>query len=130
MAARRYFLHEHPWTAKSWDLDSMGELLGDSRVMSVQTHMCQFGMQSHIKEIGGDTGPVKKPTGFASNSWVLMRELGKVCKDESHVHVPLMGGRAAGAQVYPVKLCEAICRGLAIQKKYDKSGMVCTVDML
>ena len=31
MEAGRYFLHEHPWTAKSWDLTSMTKLLGDSR---------------------------------------------------------------------------------------------------
>ena len=81
MDAGRYFLHEHPWTARSWDLDSMRALLGDARVMNVQTHMCQFGMQSHIDKVGGDLGPVKKPTGFASNSWTIMRELDRLCKD-------------------------------------------------
>ena len=38
-----------------------------------------------------------------------------------------MGGRAAAAQVYPGKLCEAMCRGLAKQKIYDQKGMVCTL---
>ena len=74
-------------------------------------------------------GPVKKPTGSASNSWMIMRELGRVCKDKSHVHVPLMGGRAAAAAIYPGKLCEAICRGIAKQKKYDNSGLFCSGEM-
>ena len=125
----RYFLHEHPWLAKSWDLDTMTKLLGDSRVMSVQAHMCQFGMESHRDKVGGEMGPVKKPTGFASNSWMVMRELGRVCEDKSHVHVPLMGGRAAAAAIYPGKLCEAICRGIAKQKKYDNSGLFCSGEM-
>ena len=73
--------------------------------------------------------PVKKPTGFSSNSWAIMRELNRLCHDKSHVHVPLMGGRAAGAQVYPGKLCEAICRGLARQKDYDGKGLVCTIGL-
>ena len=116
MEAGRYFLHEHPWTAKSWDLDSMKALFEDVRVMYVQTHMCQFGMESHRDKVGGEMGPVKKPTGFASNSWAMMRELGRLRQDKSHVHVPLMGGRAAGAQVYPGKLCEAICGGLTAKQ--------------
>ena len=100
MEVRRYFLHGHPWTARSWDLDSMRALLEDARVMNVQTHMCQFGMRSHIGKGGGNLEPVKKPIGFASNSWAIVRELDRLCKDGSHVHVALMSGLAAGAQVY------------------------------
>ena len=36
-----------------------------------------------------------------------------------HEHVHLMGGRASAAQEYPQQLCEAICRGLAAQKRLD-----------
>ena len=38
-----------------------------------------------------------------------------------HAHVPLVGGRAAGAQVYPQMLCDAICRGVARQQREDAS---------
>ena len=81
----------------------MEELLKDGRVEKVMGHMCQFGMQSHIgkKGEGEPMGPVKKPTGFASNSWAIRRELNRVCKDPTHDHVPLMGGRAAAAAIYP-----------------------------
>ena len=40
-----------------------------------------------------------------------------------------MGGRAAGAQVYPRDLCEAICRGVAKQKRADASEIVSTGTM-
>lgn len=86
-------------------------------------------MQSHIDKVGGDLETVNKPTGFASSSWAIMRELDRLCKDGSHVHVPLMRGRAVGSQVYPGKLCEAICGGLARHKDYDGRGLVCTVGL-
>ena len=63
-------------------------------------------------------GLVKKPTGFMSSSRCMIEELDKKCNG-GHDHVPLVGGRAAGAAVYPQALCEAICRGVANQKKAD-----------
>ena len=69
--------------------------------------------------------PAKKPTRFMSNSWCILQELSTRC-DHSHVHQELMGGRASSAAIYPDALCRAICRGLANQKKYDRSGKVCT----
>ena len=70
-------------------------------------------------------GLVKKPTGFMPRSQFLLRELDKK-RPGDHEHVPLMGGRAAGAQVYPDMLCEAICRGVVQQKKHDQSGLATT----
>ena len=70
-------------------------------------------------------GFVKKPAGFMTSSNCIARELDKKC-DGGHTHVPLMAGRAAAAQVYPDMLCEAICRGVVNQKKFDKSNMVTT----
>ena len=63
MDAGRYFLHEHPWSAGSWGLDEIEQLLSDERVDKVLGHMCQFGMESHVGKKGdGVMGPVKKPT--------------------------------------------------------------------
>ena len=39
MKAGRYWLHEHPSSAKSWKLDKIKMLLDDSRVSIVQTHV-------------------------------------------------------------------------------------------
>ena len=70
-------------------------------------------------------GLVKKPTGFMTSSRHIANELDKSC-DGGHAHVPLMAGRAAAAQVYPDMLCEAICRGVVKQKKFDFSNPVAT----
>ena len=77
-------------------------------------------METHIETRGGERGLVKKPTGFMSSSRYVIEELDKKCSGD-HAHVPLVGGRAAGAQVYPQALCEAICRGVAKQKRMDQS---------
>ena len=104
------FLHEHPWTARSWELDAMENHMKDPRVKKTKTHMCQFGMTSRRGGVSSEEGPVTKPTGFASNSFEILRELSRVCSDPNHDHVPLMGGRAAAAAIYPTKLCEAVCK--------------------
>ena len=60
-----------------------------------------------------------------SSSECILIELDKKCNGD-HEHVQLVGGRAAGAQVYPEKLCEAICKGLIKQKNKDKLNRVTT----
>ena len=124
----RHFLHEHPWSARSWDLPCVERLLGHPSVGVTQGHMCRFLMTSHVEKRGGEEGLVKKPTGFMSSSACLLRELDKKCTGD-HAHVPLVGGRAAGAQVYPQALCEAICRGVAAEKRRDGETSVSTGKM-
>ena len=102
-----HFLHEHPWSARSWALPSIQELLDHPMVELVPGHMCRFGMESHIDKRQGELGPVKKPTGFMSSSRFVCRELEKKCEG-GHTHVPLVGGRASAASIYPLELCEAI----------------------
>ena len=114
----RHFLHEHPWGASSWKLDFMNDLVNDPRVFSVETHMCRFGMTSHVRERDGPRGLVKKPTGFITSSRCVAAQLNVQC-DGSHLHVHLVGGRASAAQVYPDELCRAILRGVVRQKAAD-----------
>ena len=66
-------------------------------------------------------GFVKKPIGFMTSSRCVDKR-----HDGGHIHVPLMAGRAAAAQVYPDMLCEAICRGAVKQKKFDNSNIATT----
>lgn len=124
----RHFLHEHPWSAASWKLTSMAELIDDGRVFHTQTHMCRFGMESHVQSKGGEKGLVKKPTGFMSSAECIVAELARRC-DGSHQHVHLMGGRAAAAQVYPPALWEAILRGVIEQKRFEQGRVVTTPTM-
>ena len=61
----KHFLHEHPWSARSWKLPKIGKLLEHPAVTLTQRHMCQFGMETFDDKKLGTKGPVKKPTGFA-----------------------------------------------------------------
>ena len=73
-------------------------------------------------------GPAKKPTGFLTNSAHIPEELNHRCPGD-HIHIPLMGGRAAEAAIYPDKLCEAVCRGLKAHKESLRTGKVATLPM-
>ena len=104
------------------------ENLKHPSVEVAQGHMCRFLMTSHIERRGGEVGLVKKPTGFMTSSQCVLQELNKQCTGD-HDHVPLVGGRAAGAQVYPQALCEAICKGVSEQKRKDRLHRVSTGKM-
>ena len=91
----------------------------------MQGHMCRFGMSTHIEDKNGERGFVKTPTGLLPSSKCVREQLGLRC-DGGHAHIPLVGGRASGAQVYPQALCEAICKGVAMQKEADALMKVST----
>ena len=95
----RYFIHEHPNSASSWKIHEMTKFMSERGVDKVVGHMCRFGMNS--RDHDGD-GPVKKPTGFLSNSEFLRNQLSRKCLG-GHRHVALLGGRAKACQVYPDK---------------------------
>ena len=124
----RYWLHEHPWGAKSWQIPAMEELLKDPRVHVAYADQCQFGLTSKMRTGSDEQGPAKKPTGFIGNSWAIIRRLKRTC-DHSHVHVKLEGGRAKAAALYPDELCMEMCKGLKDQIEYDDKGMMCLGEM-
>ena len=126
LKAGRYFLHEHPWSAKSWYLPEIAEMMNRPGVTVTKGHMCRFGMTACNEE--GELQPVKKPTGFMTNSWCIADELNRLCLGD-HRHTQLMNGKAAAAAVYPKELCEAICRGLRKQKECDSRGSICSMAM-
>ena len=101
------------------------DVMSHPAVELAQGHMCRLRMTTHIDTKNGQRGLVKKPTGFLSSSRCVRQELNKKCTGD-HAHVPLVGGRAAGAQVYPQMLCEAICRGVARQQREDAAMGVST----
>ena len=45
-----YFLHEHPWGARSWDTEYVIEMLGIPGVEVVKGDMCAFGMQQRDQQ--------------------------------------------------------------------------------
>ena len=111
-----HFIHKHPWGASSWKLECVQELLADGSASLVGTHMCRFGMSSHIRERDGDRGLAKQTTGVMTSSGCMAAQLDRRCNGQ-HDHVHVVGGRASTAQVCPQLLCEAMPRDIAQQKR-------------
>ena len=82
----RYFLHEHPASAKSWENDMMSRLSKDQRVYTIIGDMCRFKMTQQ-DEYG--TGLVKKRTGFMTNAVMIAGRLAQRC-DGGHRHIHLI----------------------------------------
>ena len=116
---KRYFIHEHPAGASSWQMKEMIELAMMPGVDITTFDMCCFGMMATQD---GMEGPVRKRTKVASNSREVHKRMNKKCPNdtgegERHVHVVLEGGRTKNAQVYPKQFCRAICEAIAAEKK-------------
>ena len=121
----RYFVHEHPLTAKSWEVPCVNALSRTPRVYLVKADMCQFGMKSRDAE---GEGWAKKPTTFMTNSLEMFKTLSKRCTPGTHRHVPLMEGRAKAAALYPKGICQAVLRrnraaSASGQRKFGEHGV-------
>ena len=121
MDGGRYFLHENPESARSWGRKPMAEILQDQRVSRITGDQCQYGQESHK----GD--PVRKSTGWMSNSPELLKKLEKRCKGRNGDcsrrgagrHATASGRVAREAAIYPFKLCRAILEGCRNQLRKD-----------
>ncbi|CAK0841849.1 unnamed protein product [Prorocentrum cordatum] len=65
-AKGRWFLHEHPWDAKSWDDEAVKEVISLPGVYLVRGDMRAWGLE--LKGDDGKVGPVKKSTGWLTNN--------------------------------------------------------------
>jgi hypothetical protein len=74
----RYFLHEHPIGASSWNLPSIKQLLEMPGVAVAHADQCQYGAE--VKSGRNRGQPIKKPTGFMTNSSALHNELSARCQ--------------------------------------------------
>ena len=123
--ANRFFVHEHPNTATSWKMAGMVELLATEKVDQVVVDLCQFGL---VAEVDGEERPVQKRTKIVSNSQEVLKRVDVKCpnlggKGEPHEHATLLDGKAKRAQVYPRRFCQAVCEGIAAQKRLHALGM-------
>ena len=94
---------EHPSTSRAWLEDAVQEVLSMEGVRRVRADQCQYGLQ--VKGI-----PNKKPTDFMVNGEHMASMLSRRCSG-GHEHQPLTEGRAALAQHYPRRLCQAMVKG-------------------
>ena len=109
----RYFLHEHPDGAKSWQEACIRNLMKRHGVIRVTGDQCMDGLKSKDKQ---GVGPARGITGFLTNLVCIAKRLNKMCPNrpghEVHRHVVLEAGRTRAAQIYPQELCKQICLGI------------------
>lgn len=106
----KFFLHEHPRTARSWDQAVVKRVLDLPGVGATVCDQCAFGLVT--PDENGTMTPALKPTMFMSNSPIMLRELTRRC-DGTHSHQPLLGCRASAAENYSMDLVIAMVRGMA-----------------
>ena len=111
MEMGKLFLHEHPASASSWRLRKVRKLANTPGVFEVVGDMCQFGLRT----TGG--GFARKRSRFLTNSWEIAQEISKLCPG-THVHTPLVGGKAKATEQYTPEFCRAVCRGLLKEKRH------------
>ena len=99
-----HFVHEHPWGARSWDMECVTKLIHNEDVMIAMVDQCRFGLETSGED--GSTGPARKRTGFMSSSWTVIEELDGACNGLHKRHNHLIDGRAKGAEVYPLSYAE------------------------
>ena len=110
----RYFLHEHPNTATSWQEGSIVDMLDRNGVLRIVGDQCQYGQSDELDN------PVKKATGWMTNSPCVAEALSKRCsglkgycsRQGGGRHMTASGRLAREMAVYPFILCKAILMGL------------------
>ena len=125
----RYFLHEHPAYASSWQTGIIEGMMKEDGVLRVTADQCLYGSETE------DGSPIKKPTSFMTNAPELARELRDRCtgkngacsRPEGGTHAQCRGKTARLAAIYHFKLCRAILVGFRRQLTADgicKSGFI------
>ena len=117
----RYFLHEHPAYATSWQEKAVQELEAEPDVVTSVVDQCLYGCED---ELGN---PVKKPTRFLTNSAEMAKQLcqrclgkqGECSRPTGGTHRQCRGKVARMAAVDAFKLCRAILVGFRNQLRKD-----------
>ena len=114
--AERLFVYEHPQGASSWELESVAKMRGHENVYEVKLHMCAFDMKVSACQ---DDERVFKPTRVLTNSRAIAESISRRCQG-GHRHHHLLRGKAWEAAIYPPKFCQALLRGIHIEKEARK----------
>ena len=114
-----FFLHEHPATASSWNMECMAELAAHPGVYTVVSDMCRWGMRVRDEVPEDPTQPylIKKPTKWMTNCRHLADLLSLRCEG-NHSHVRLEGGNLTKkAASYPFPLVRDILKVISKVKQ-------------
>ena len=102
VAGGRFFMHEHPASASSWQERCVAEVLELPRVARAVGDHFKYTQRSH------PGAPLKKPTGWMSNSEKVLQELSARCRRlngmctyaRGQAHDACSGRIAAEAAIY------------------------------
>ena len=130
-----FFLHEHPATASSWNMECIAEVAAHPGVYTVVSDMCRWGMKVRDEIPDDPTQPylIKKPTKWMTNCRQLADLLSLRCEG-NHSHVRLEGGNLTKkAASYPLPLVRDILKVVSKVKQafgtanYPKDPMHMTI---
>ena len=130
-----FFLHEHPSTASSWNMECIAEVAAHPGVYTVVSDMCRWGMKVRDEIPEDPTQPylIKKPTKWMTNCRPLAELLSLRCEG-NHSHVRLEGGNLTKkAASYPLPLVRDILKVVSKVKQtfgtanYPKDPMHMTI---
>ena len=85
----RYFLHEHPVYASSWQEEAVQNIIDEEGVVRATCDQCLYGCETEAKEL------VRKPTTFMTNSTEIARQLEQRCNGRGGDCSRPQGGRHA-----------------------------------
>ena len=120
----RFFLHEHPVGATSWQLTAVQDVMKLEGVVVTIADQCMHGLKTWSTDRAIQDIAAQTKTKFMTISGAIAEELGRQC-DNSHQHHVLTCGRANGAARSPGALCEAICRGPTKEKRNKFQELRC-----
>ena len=105
----KFFWIEQPATASSWATHALDWLLEQNNTMLIQFDQCAAGLQVVPDKLS------RKPTSAITNHIGIARELSKFQCSKDHMHQPLQGGLPDKAKVYPLRMVQAVLRGIEWQ---------------
>ena len=152
LQAGRHFLHEHPKNATSWTMSEMQEFADTPGVLTTEGDMCAYGLKTINKKGEAlvqkrskfltSSPEVCKRISLQCINKAESGERSRVPTDEAarpklpggvpdrhanlerkHRHANTLGGRARQCQVYSRKFCQAVCEGIAAQKRLGSLGL-------
>ena len=126
----RFFLHEHPQAAKSWNevcvrrllvKNGVQRVIGDQRAYGFKTWQEETMLASPQKNEFHDEcsriAPALRQRGPNSNEW------------QYHKHIRLEGGRTRVAQIQPVDLCRFILQSFKEQMEVYHEGQLLLAEL-
>ena len=111
----RFFVFEHPASASSWQLPSLGAALAAPGVVRFTFDQCRFGL------VSPRGAPLKKGTAFLTNSQAVVDRFANRRCQCTVPHHPIQGQEwglalAAWAGKYPPPLCAALAAAAAEER--------------